>query len=66
MSSSFWLKIHCNIFLVAFIKAMTKSIVEKKLDFLKFILDDEVKIELNNKQELKNVAKKIKNNKNKI
>ena len=45
---------------------MTKSIVEKKLDFLKFILDDEVKIELNNKQELKNVAKKIKNNKNKI
>lgn len=45
---------------------MTKSILEKKLDFLKFILDDEVKIELNNKQELKNVAKKIKNNKNKI
>lgn len=45
---------------------MTKSILEKKLDFLKFILDDEVKIELNNKQELKNVAKKIKNNKNKM
>ena len=66
MSSSFWLKIYWNIFLVAFIKAMTKSILEKKLDFLKFILDDEVKIELNNKQELKNVAKKIKNNKNKM
>lgn len=45
---------------------MTKSILEKKLYFLKFILDDEVKIELNNKQELKNVAKKIKNNKNKM
>lgn len=45
---------------------MTKSILEKKLDFLKFILDDEVKVELNNKQELKNVAKKIKNNKNKM
>lgn len=45
---------------------MTKSILEKKLDFLKFILDDEVRIELNNKQELKNVAKKIKNNKNKM